>query len=119
MPKTAKKRRKPNKACKFCARLADALLELFGELRSQSAERKVFLEQAAVLYSRVRKKERFHRYLQQFFYEAEDEGYDSFEIGYYLRKRLKAKRLPKLEKYTDPSWWSTPYQAKRLHYIFR
>ncbi|SRR5258708_1228978 len=111
MPKTAKSRCKPNKACKFCARLADALLERFGELRLQSAERKVFLEQAAILYSRVRKKERFHRYLDQFFDEAKDEGYDSFEIGYYIRKRLKAKRLPKLKKYTDPSWWSTEYVA--------
>jgi hypothetical protein len=102
MPKTAKKQRKPNKACKFCARLADALLERFGDLRFSSAERRVFLEQAAVLYSRVGNKQRFLRYLDQFFDEAEDEGYTAFKVGYYMRKRLKAKRLPKLEKYTDP-----------------
>jgi hypothetical protein len=101
MLKATKKRRKPIKACKPNADLADALLERFADLRFSSAERRVFLEQAAVLYSRVGNKQRFLRYLDQFFDDAEDEGYTGFKIGYYMRKRLKAKRLPKLEKYTD------------------
>lgn len=113
MPKTTKNRRKPSKTCKFGAALADALLERFGDLRFSSAERKVFLQQAAVLYSRVGKKQRFLRYLDQFFDEAEDEGYTAFKVGYYIRKRLKAKRLPKLERYTDPRL-SAEYLGKTL-----
>lgn len=104
MSKETKTRRKPVKTCKPDADLADALLERFADLRFASAERRVFLEQAAVLYSRVGNKQRFLRYLDQFFDEAEDEGYTAFKVGYYMRKRLKAKRLPKLEKYTDPRW---------------
>ena len=97
-----KKRRKLTKACKPDVGFADALLERFADLLFSSAEQRVFLEQAAVLYSRVGNKQRFLRYLDQFFDDAEDEGYTGFEIGYYMRKRLKAKRLPKLEEYTDP-----------------
>ena len=101
--KAPKNHRKLTKACKLAAGLADALLERFADLRFASAERRVFLEQAAVLYSRVGKnKQRFLRYLDQFLDDAMDEGYTGFKIGYYMRKRLKAKRLPKLEKYTDP-----------------
>jgi hypothetical protein len=100
--KAPKNHRKLTKACKLAAGLADALLERFADLRFAPAEQRVFLEQAAVLYSRAGNKQRFLRYLDQFFDDAEDEGYTGFKIGYYMRKRLKAKRLPKLEKYTDP-----------------
>ena len=68
-----KNHRKLTKACKLAAGLADALLERFADLRFSSAERRVFLEQAAVLYSRVGNKQRFLRYLDQFFDDAEDE----------------------------------------------
>ena len=114
MLKATKKRRKLTKACKPDADFADALLERFADLRFASAERRVFLEQAAVLYSRVGNKQRFLRYLDQFFDEAEDEGYTAFKVGYYMRKRLKAKRLPKLEKYTDPRR-SAENLGKALH----
>ena len=109
MLKATKKRRKPIKGCKPNADFAEALLERFGDLwfLSSSDARRLFLEQAAVLYSRVGNKQRFLRYLEQFIDEAGDEGSLAFKVGYYIRERLKAKRLPKLEKYTDPRWWST------------
>jgi hypothetical protein len=109
MLNTIRKPRDLNKVCKPSMGFTDALLEAFGDLRLTSTDRRVFLQQAAALYSRVRKKERFHRYLHQFFDDLIEQRSDTDKIGYYIKKLLKAKRLPRLEKYTDPSWRSANY----------
>jgi len=99
-----KKRRKLRKACKLDVGFADAMLELNADLRLSPAERRKYLKMTGELYSRTGSKQRFLRYLEQLADDATDEGYSPFQIGDYLEKRLKDKRLPKLEKQTDPRW---------------
>jgi hypothetical protein len=98
----SKKHRKSVRATKPDVGFAEALLELFADLRFSPSERRVFLEQAAILWVRVLNQKRFLQYLQQFFDEAEQAGISGFKIGHYLKKRLKAKRLPKLDKSVNP-----------------
>jgi len=99
-----KKRRKLRKACKPDVGFADALLEINADIRLSPVKRRKYLRQTAELYSRTGSKQRFLRCLEQLADDAIDEGYSPLEIGDYLEKRLKDKRLPKLEKYTDPRW---------------
>jgi hypothetical protein len=100
--KCSKKYRNSKKATKPDIGLADALLELYADLRFSQAERRSFLEQAAVLWSRVKNQKRFLQYLTQFFDEAEQAGISGFKIGSYLKKRLQCKHLPKLDTSIDP-----------------
>jgi hypothetical protein len=85
------------KASKPSVGFAEALLEFFAELRFSPLERRLFLEQSAVLWSRVPNQKRFLDCLQQFFDDAEQAGISGFKIGTYMKKRLKDKRLPELD----------------------
>jgi hypothetical protein len=91
--KVLKKRRKLTKACKLAADLLEATLDLHGDLCRTPSERRAYTKYAAVLYFLIRNKKRFQRSLTQFADEAENEGYTPYELGYYLRKRLKDKPL--------------------------
>ena len=77
---------------------ADALLEKDADLRFSPAERRSFLAEAKVLWVLAPNRNRFLKYLQQFFDEAEADGISAFKIGRYIAERLKNKQLPKLRR---------------------
>lgn len=99
--KNTQKQRKYKKANKLEIGFAYALLAHCTEieLRLSPGQRRLFVEQAAELYTRVKNnKNRFSEYLNLFYAEAVEERFPIDRIGSYLKRRLKDGRLPKLEK---------------------
>lgn len=100
--KKTRKRRNPSKAHILAARYADAVLEC-GAVPRPPAQRRLFMQQGVILFERVGQNPRlWEEYIYEFWCDAVDEAGKwkkprPVKFGSYLRKRLKDRRLPKLE----------------------
>jgi hypothetical protein len=81
---------------------ADAVLVLFGYPELSLTERHSLLGGMTELWFRAKDKRRFILYFTQFRRDAASEGIDLRQLGKYLRRRLKLKRLPRLDESIHP-----------------
>ena len=76
--------------------LAAALLILYGDLTLTPRQLVSLLKVLEKLWFRLKDKKRFILYLAQFGQEAYEQGIPMTGLGKYVKKLLRAERLPKL-----------------------
>lgn len=83
-------------SAKEAIHFAAALLILYGYLDLTPGELVSLLRVLEKLWSRLKDMKRFTLYLAQFGQEAYEQGIPATGLGNYVKKQLRAKRLPKL-----------------------